>query len=418
MITGNGRALSAHLGILTSHIPPYTWLRFCPECVKCDRERFGETYWHRLHQSQGVVVCPVHTTFLEDSTAARQSGKKFFISAESVVHQLKSRSAAYDPLCQFMLDIAECIDQILRGNYASPEEPFLRTQYHTLLEQRGLITIKGSLRVVEFLYAFTDYYPPSFLSLLHCELNRTKHIEAEWPARLPYGRKPQHPLHHILVIRFLGTTIDAFFSTPFHPPRPFGDSPWPCLNPVCEQYRMFSIARYSIRANSPKNHPVGLFACPSCGFTYSRAGPDQSPEDIFRRDRISSYGRLWEIKLCEWWLDPEMSTARIARRLGTDFSTVKHQAQRLALPPRGISKKEGAESPINHQELAEKRAEWLRLIKLHSQEGITALIRRRKSARGIYNWLNKHDREWLLSHQPPKQMPQRRKSTYVRHFAQ
>jgi hypothetical protein len=49
------------------------------------------------------------------------------------------------------------------------------------------------------------------------------------------------------------------------------------------------------------------------------------------------------------------------------------------------------------------------LIELHSQEGITALIRRRKSARRIYNCLNKHDREWLLLHQPPKKMPQRTK---------
>ncbi len=410
MINGNGKALSARLGILTSHIPPYTWLRFCPECVKCDRERFGETYWHRLHQAPGVKVCPVHTIFLENSMVVRQSGKKSFFSAESVVQALQPRSAASDPHCHFMLDLAECIDHLLHSDYASPEESFLRKQYIALLAQHDLITMKGSLRVVEFLKAFTDYYPLPFLSQLHCELNCTNHIEAEWPARLPYGRRPQHPLHHILVVRFLGATIDAFFSTPFHSPRPFGDGPWPCLNPVCEQHKMFCIVKYAVRANSSKNRPVGLFSCPSCGFTYSRAGPDRSPEDIFRRDRIPSYGRLWEIKLSEWWLNPEMSTERIARRLGTDFSTVKLQAQRLALPPRGISRKAGAESPINHKKLAEKREEWLQLIELHSQEGITALIHRRKSARRIYNWLNKHDQEWLLLHQPPKKMPHRTKA--------
>jgi len=410
MITGNGKALSARLGILTSHIPPYSRLRFCPECVKCDRERFGETYWHRLHQAPGVEVCPVHTIFLENSTVVRQSGKKSFFSAESVVQAFQPRSAAYDPHCKFMLDLAECIDHLLHSDYASPEESFLRKQYLTLLAQHDLITIKGSLRVVEFLKSFTDYYPLPFLSRLHCELNCTNHIEAEWPARLPYGRKPQHPLHHILVIRFLGTTIDDFLSSPFHPPRPFGDGPWPCLNPVCEQHRKFCIAQYAVRANSPKNRPVGLFACPSCGFTYSRAGPDRSPEDIFRRDRIPSYGRLWEIKLYEWWLDPEISTERIARLLGTDFSTVKLQAQRLALPPRGISRKKDAESHINRKKLTENRAEWLRLIELHAQEGITVLIRRRKRARILYNWLNKHDQKWLLAHQPPKKKPQSTKA--------
>ncbi len=410
MMSGNGTALYARLGMLTSHIPPHQWMRFCPGCVKSDRELFGETYWHRLHQAPGVEVCPTHATFLENSMAARQSGKRPFISAEDAVFPAQPRSALEDPSCQFMMDVAQCIDQLLRCNYTSPEQPFFRQQYLALLGQHGFITIKGSLRVVEFLKGLTDYYSPSFLSLLHCELNRTKHIEAEWPARLPFARRPQHPLHHILVIRFLGAKIDAFFNSPFHLPRPFGEGPWPCLNPVCQEYWTLCIAGNSIRANSSKDRPVGLFACPSCGFTYSRVGPDHSPEDIFRRDRIPSYGRLWQMKLCEWWLDPVMSTEHIAHCLGVDFRTVKLQAKRLTLPPRRVLGKESAESSIDHKKLAENRDEWLLLIEQYSQEGISAMLRQRKDARSIYNWLNKHDLDWLLSHRPPKKVRQRTKA--------
>ena len=43
------------------------FLRFCPECVKEDREKCGETYWHREHQIPRVQVCPKHRTFLENS---------------------------------------------------------------------------------------------------------------------------------------------------------------------------------------------------------------------------------------------------------------------------------------------------------------------------------------------------------------
>lgn len=43
------------------------FLRFCPECVKEDREKYGETYWHREHQIPRVRVCPRHRTFLENS---------------------------------------------------------------------------------------------------------------------------------------------------------------------------------------------------------------------------------------------------------------------------------------------------------------------------------------------------------------
>lgn len=410
MIAGNGTALSSRLGMLTSHIPPRKWLRFCPACVESDRKLFGETYWHRLHQAPGVEVCLRHTIFLEDSTAARQSGKRAFIPAECAVHQAQPRPAADDPLGQFLLDIAECIDQLLRSVYASPGLPFFRKQYTALLQHQGLITNKGSLRVVEFLKALTDYFPPSLLSLLHCELDRTKHIEAEWPARLPFARKPQHPLHHILVIRSLGAAIEAFFSSSFQAPHPFGDGPWPCLNPVCAQYRDLCVAGHSVRANSSKNRPVALFACPFCGFTYSRVGPDRTPEDTFRRDRIPAYGHLWQEKLQEWWLDPEVSTERIARRLGTDYNTVKHQASRLALPARSVTRPRSASSPLDGKKLAECREEWLQLITLHAQEGIAALTRGSKRARTIHNWLNQHDRQWLLAHRPATKKPHRTKA--------
>ncbi len=47
MITGNGAGFQHRLGMMISHIPHHNWLRYCPECAKDDRDRLGETYWHR-----------------------------------------------------------------------------------------------------------------------------------------------------------------------------------------------------------------------------------------------------------------------------------------------------------------------------------------------------------------------------------
>ena len=221
MITGNGKALSARLGMMTSHIPNNKWLRYCPACVTSDRDQYGETYWHRLHQAPGVLVCPIHATFLEDSMVARSPQNRRFTSAECAIGPVLPRFVTNRTLYHHLKDVAECIDQMLRYAYISPGQSFLRKQYFSLLEQRGFVTIKGSLRVVEFMKSLTDYYSPSFLSLLHCELSQTRHIEAEWPARLPFARRPQHPLHHVLVIRFLGATIENFLSTPHPPATPF-----------------------------------------------------------------------------------------------------------------------------------------------------------------------------------------------------
>lgn len=36
------------------------YLRYCPLCCREDREEKGETYWKRVHQIQGISVCPYH----------------------------------------------------------------------------------------------------------------------------------------------------------------------------------------------------------------------------------------------------------------------------------------------------------------------------------------------------------------------
>ena len=37
-----------------------SYLRFCSQCVAADFERFGTSYWHRVHQLPGVVLCAHH----------------------------------------------------------------------------------------------------------------------------------------------------------------------------------------------------------------------------------------------------------------------------------------------------------------------------------------------------------------------
>lgn len=43
------------------------YLRYCPLCVNEDRQKYGETYWHRMHQMIGVDACPIHFCSLINS---------------------------------------------------------------------------------------------------------------------------------------------------------------------------------------------------------------------------------------------------------------------------------------------------------------------------------------------------------------
>ena len=43
------------------------YLRYCPVCVKDDRNSIGETYWRCSHQLYGATICVKHNCYLENS---------------------------------------------------------------------------------------------------------------------------------------------------------------------------------------------------------------------------------------------------------------------------------------------------------------------------------------------------------------
>lgn len=49
------------------------YLRYCTECAREDRVKYGETYWHREHQIQRIRVCPKHKMFLKNSNIPMSS---------------------------------------------------------------------------------------------------------------------------------------------------------------------------------------------------------------------------------------------------------------------------------------------------------------------------------------------------------
>ena len=62
------------------------FLRFCSICANKDRNLYGETYWHRLHQMHGINICPIHCCYLQNSPIAISSnGTPALITAEEVI---------------------------------------------------------------------------------------------------------------------------------------------------------------------------------------------------------------------------------------------------------------------------------------------------------------------------------------------
>ena len=62
------------------------WLKYCPLCVAEDRKKYGETYWHRVHQVRNMLICPTHRCKLVNSEVDIRSEKIFaFNPAEMAI---------------------------------------------------------------------------------------------------------------------------------------------------------------------------------------------------------------------------------------------------------------------------------------------------------------------------------------------
>lgn len=59
------------------------YLKYCPLCVKEDRQKYGEAYWHRVHQIRNMQICHKHGCYLHSSTVTAKSEQTFtFCPAE------------------------------------------------------------------------------------------------------------------------------------------------------------------------------------------------------------------------------------------------------------------------------------------------------------------------------------------------
>src|SRR6266568_2742074 len=405
MIANESRGLPQgfyrRFGIANSLVPRMSWLRYCPICWQEDRTNFGEAYWHRSHQVPGFEICPLHGTFIENSSFRirhrNPSGKTLF-SAESILPIASPRFADSSPLCKGLICIAEDIDYLLQHPGISLSPHLFRDQYRTLLATRGFLK-RGIVNHIDLLNAFINYYTSSLLCQFNCEMNNSC-IYSYWLVRLVTEARYQHPLHHLLAMHFLETTAKDFFNQEIKCPSPFSKGPWPCLNPTCVHYHQKCVNTYQLKeAQTKENRPIGIFAC-TCGFIYSRKGPDTLPEDAFQKDSVLSYGAAWEAKLKELWADPTLTRREIADFLGMSEENVTNRAIKLHLTNTRVSpRKKKGKSLRLIRDTQWCRAKWLAVVESSPEKGRTFL---RKIEPSLYKWLNNNDQEWFITHLPPR----------------
>lgn len=250
----------------------------------------------------------------------------------------------------------------------------------------GLANVSGRVNQQELKKAFIAYYGESLLELVQSPVTNSGSTWLSMMVTKP--RKSFHPIRHLLMIQFLGITLDELWDQDSEY-LPFGQAPFPCLNAGAEHYLKPVIYNMSIRYDSKVKRPVGTFSC-SCGFIYAGSGPDSSQTDKYKIGRVKKFGDVWEAKL-EELLQMNLSQREIARRLKVGVNTVIKYGQKARKEVLRCKRNESRN--INDS----NRKQWLDLQKENPEKSKTEL---RKMNNRLYTWLYRNDREWLNSNSP------------------
>lgn len=402
MMGSYGGSAHAMSGILASTVVTPKYLRFCPSCLAEDKSSYGEVYWHRLHQVPGVIVCPHHGHFLLDSSVPIHGlNKHEFIPASEENCQNHNVRTCFDKsVFTKFIDLALDIRQLLYIKGVNLETAKLKELYVSNLKDKGLATSTGRVYQEDLAKEFVTFYGIDFLKTVYSPVNF--HDPNCWLAAIVRKhRKSFHPIRHLLMIKFLGGSVEWLKGIELGG-NPFGIGPWPCLNAAARHYLEPMVSEIILSHCADTKKPVGTFTC-SCGFIYSRRGPDQRPEDRYKRGRVKAFGIVWEQRLKELVEQEKLSLREVARRLNVDPMTVKKYAGILGLTSYWRSKTPELHNPVlitkngkgdirdNH------RKNWYELRECYTQASKTEL---RKLAPRTYIWLYRHDREWLNQNSP------------------
>ena len=130
------------------------YLKYCPMCVIEDREQYGETYWHRIHQIRGMQVCTKHGCMLHSSNVSAISYNSFsFQPTEFNVDGDREVVMVDREILNYSKYIVKVFDAPMGFDNKTPVCAIL----HKVLKKQGYL--KGSQRKVQQLSEdIRDFY--------------------------------------------------------------------------------------------------------------------------------------------------------------------------------------------------------------------------------------------------------------------
>lgn len=394
------KIIYTQLGINTGQIKTNKSLFYCPCCMKEDLAEKNEMYFHRVHQFKGVLTCPYHGCLVREysSVLKRKSEYQFIkINKDSIDFSVEYEKA--ERINDLLLKVSKAVQYLLENNLSAFNSKDVHEKYLSILSNKGLIHYNGKVKTKELRLQIKNFYGNDFLDKFN--LNFLDDDESSWVRKITtLSNSFIHPLKHILFIIFLFDDVNKFFTEKIKTEKIFGNGPWPCLNPICSNYTKDVIQENRIKSSINTKKPLGIFEC-TCGFKYTRIGPDVDGLHKNKINSINEFGLIWKERLASLVEEKKYTIAELSRFMGFDRSVILTQASKIGILEQintssNIYYYESHHAPrknvYSEEALEEYRNDILKCIKQNPHYTRQEVVRKLVFQ---YRWLYKFDREWL-----------------------
>ena len=212
-VKANGsNAIYTKLGIIAGSICKKNYIYYCPICARRDIDRYGETYIHREHQLQGIILCPHDGSYLKEYSIRKLDLSRIeYIRLENELLDLEP-SAVNMSHYDRHLKLAKDAYFLITHNLDNVNKNTIWDKYRRLIYNKGLATQNGTVKQGKLYEKFIAYYGEDFLKSLDSSIDF--YNDYNWLKVITRkSERSSHPLRHLLLIDFLCGDIEGFFTT-------------------------------------------------------------------------------------------------------------------------------------------------------------------------------------------------------------
>lgn len=400
-------------------------IRYCPQCLIEDFDRYGECFVHRSHQIYPLKACPLHHMLLISHCPVcgieltKEKGKRLLVTPHcSLGHTISSSSQISNHNILSNISFFEDTQIIIESSHNIDRQTIL-TRFQLALVNRGYTYISGKMKKKEL--------------MRDIERALFEESTSEYGQHYDFDiRRIQVMLHdkwniqslslYLFLMRFLSGSVQEFLYGHISEavPLPFSSLPRECVNKICPDYNK-SVINKCKREILFGNVLLGIFTCPTCGCTYQKRWALETGEN--KTTSIMNRGQLWEAKFTELYTRG-YNYQEIARELKTQRPQIIKWIERIQCELSSnnpLSQNEdklairelllGAGETAAGGKINQNRLNYCR-SKINKAIDSGCNLRRRDIYRhspSAYTWLMKYDREWMERILPKRILPGRHK---------